>query len=106
MTDHVTESQFASAVEDMLTVFGWRWTHFRPARTAQGYRTPLSGMVGFPDYVCVRDGRVLFFELKSDKGKRTGDQDEWAAALKMCRAVEYWLWHPRNWQEVEDVLRR
>ena len=50
----MTEAQFQNAVTEALTVFGWRWIHFRPARSEKGWRTPLSGAPGFPDLCAVR----------------------------------------------------
>lgn len=73
---------------------------------------------GEPDLRMVhpQQGRVLFVEVKSDKGlirkgkwnkKQTRwlpGQDEWAEALARCRGVEYHLWRPSDWSEIERVL--
>jgi|6_EtaG_2_1085325.scaffolds.fasta_scaffold24485_2 hypothetical protein len=82
----MNESDFASQVEDLLTLFGWRWTHFRPAWSSKGYRTPIRGYKGFPDYVATHPvaRRLLFIELKSDNGKPTPEQDEWLSELQEC----------------------
>ena len=58
----MTERDFSSAVEATLSLLGWRWSHFRAARTRHGWRTPLSGDQGFPDIVAVRDERLAFIE--------------------------------------------
>lgn len=82
----MNESDFASQVEDLLTLFGWRWVHQRPAKTDKGWRTALSGNKGFPDYVATHPvaRRLLFIELKGDNGKTTPEQDEWLSDLQEC----------------------
>ena len=108
--DRMTEADFTTRVEDCLRLFGWRWTHFRPARTEQGWRTALAGDKGFPDYCAVRESqgdepnRLIFFEIKGDGGKLTPEQDEWIRLLSKTGAVVGVFW-PRNWQHLEDLLR-
>ena len=59
-------------VTELATIYGWRWAHFRVARTKYGWRTAVSGPLGagFPDLVLTRerDGRMLMVELKTDTG--------------------------------------
>jgi hypothetical protein len=100
----VTEREFQTAVTDALSVFGWRWTHFRPATTAKGWRTPISGAKGFPDVVAVRDGRVLFLELKTEAGRLTHDQRQWLAELELTGGEAH-CWRPSDWPAIEETLR-
>lgn len=37
---------------------------------------------GFPDCICVKDGRMLVFELKTQKGRVSQKQREWIAAFE------------------------
>ena len=101
----MTETQFASAVEDLLELYGWLWCHFRPAKTDKGWRTALSGHKGLPDYVAAKSGRLLMFELKSAAGKVSQAQQEWLDALKKTKA-EVYLWRPDMWPEIQEVLTR
>ena len=48
---------------------GWRCTHFRPARTARGWRTPLEGQSGYPDLTIARDGDALAPEVKAKRDR-------------------------------------
>jgi hypothetical protein len=100
----VTERDFERAVLETLRLFGWRFTHFRPARTARGWRTPLSGDAGFPDIVAVRDERVLFVELKAEKGRLSDEQGHWLAALGFAGADVH-CWRPSDWPTIEETLR-
>lgn len=88
----MNEADRQASIEAALTVGGWLWTHFRPAWSAKGYRTALSGHPGFPDIVAVHPyrGEPLFLEVKADKGTRTGAQIIWAEALIRAGA-DYWL---------------
>ena len=101
----LTERDFSTAVEDLLSTFGWRWTHFRPARTEHSWVTALSGHKGFLDYIAVRLSRLLIFELKSERGKLTPDQTEWLDALEATGKVEVYIWKPGDWFQILECLR-
>ena len=100
---HTTEKEFSQQVEDLLTLFGWQWCHFRPARTEHGWRTAISGKQGFPDYIAVRGSRILIFELKSYKGKVSDKQQEWLNTLKQCPNLEVFLWRAEE-DSIEEIL--
>lgn len=101
---YTTERDFGKQVEDLLNLFGWRWCHFRPARTEQGWRTALSGYRGFPDYIAVKGNSLLIAELKGDKGKVTLQQQEWLSALRAC-GQEVYVWRPGDIEEIARILR-
>lgn len=60
---------------------------------------------GFPDLVLVRAPRVVFAELKSERGAMRDDQFRWLEALGNCNTVESHLWRPTDLAEIEEVLR-
>lgn len=69
---------------------------------------------GFPDEVFVRGDRLLFVELKTEKGRLSPDQKDWAAALQpFCTPIlsspliEYYLWRPSDWFDgtIERILK-
>ena len=102
---NVTESSFQAAVIDAARLWGWRVAHFRPARTKNGWVTPVAADgKGFPDLVLVRD-RLVMAELKSDTGRLSGDQHEWIAWLEGA-GVETYVWRPADWPLVERTLGR
>ena len=105
----ITEFQFSLQVEDLLKIFGWRWTHFLAARSTKGYITPIKGYKGFTDYVAVRDGILLFIELKSEKGKLTPEQEIWIDMLKAVAkhslGIMVFVWRPSDLQEIIDILK-
>jgi hypothetical protein len=71
----ITESEFLDQVLQYAKLRGWRSAHFRPAKTIDGWRTPVSGDgKGFPDLLLVRGDRVIVAELKVGKNKLTLEQ--------------------------------
>ena len=78
---------------------GWIYYHTHDSRRSPG---------GFPDLVLVRGGKLIFAELKSEKGRVSAAQKVWLAALKVVAdlpgsPVEVWLWRPSDWH---DIVRR
>lgn len=87
----LSERDFQSNVIELAQILGWRVAHFRPAQTKNGrWVTPMQGDAGFPDLVLAKAGRVIFAELKSEKGKATDEQVEWLSEL----LGEGWIGNP------------
>jgi hypothetical protein len=100
-----TERQWQGQVIELAQLYGWRVAHFRPAQTARGWRTPVEADgQGFPDLTMARGSRLLFAELKADRGRTSPDQDKWLQALRFTSA-EVYVWRPRDWTDVCRVLR-
>jgi hypothetical protein len=99
----VTEAQFQRSVIELAQLNGWKVAHFRPAQNAKGvWRTPVAADgAGFPDLVLVKD-RVIFAELKTDKGRVRPDQKEWLEALDRCATTV--IWRPRDWPTILATL--
>ena len=102
----VSEKDFLEQVIDLAHIFGWRVAHFRPARTEKGWRTAVSADgAGFPDICMVRSSRVVYAELKSEKGKIGDAQIEWLEALQGTGKVEVEIWRPSDFDRITEVLR-
>lgn len=103
----MTEMEFMRQVTDLAEIYGWAWVHFRPAQTAKGWRTPVSGPLGkgWVDLVLVRprDGRVLFIELKGEKGKCSIEQLEVHDTLLRAGA-HCETWRPTDFERIQAVL--
>lgn len=99
----MSEAQLVSAILSALKVAGWRAVHFRPARTAHGWRTAMTGDAGVPDIIAVHPRLgVLLIETKSDVGRLRPEQVEWrewceAAALSWPGAIRYAVARPKDW---------
>lgn len=98
----MTERDLQDVVIQTAQLYGWMVTHFRPAKTDRGWRTPLEGDAGFPDLVLARGGEVLIVELKSQRGKVSPMQELWAVAL----GGHYRLWRPSDIPDLVEELKR
>lgn len=88
------EKDFMSAVIELAKLRRWLVYHTHDSRRSEP---------GFPDLVLVRD-RVLFAELKTEKGKITRDQTNWMERLRAAGADAH-IWRPQDWDEIEAALR-
>lgn len=101
----ITEADLQAKVIDLARLRGWRIHAERAARTATGWRTPIQGHAGFPDLVLARRGRLLIAELKSQRGRLEGHQEEWLDELRSVAGVEVHVWRPSDWPDIERTLR-
>jgi hypothetical protein len=81
-----SEASYTATIIGAAKLGGWLVSHFRPARTAHGWRTPLQGHKGFPDLVLVHPvaGRSMFVELKVPPNQLTPEQSSWLLALTLA----------------------
>jgi hypothetical protein len=91
-----TEASFQASVVRYAELMGWRCFHVYDSRRSRA---------GFPDLVMVRRPRVIFAELKSERGKLARDQFDWLRALDQC-GQEVYVWKPSQWQILEKILAR
>ena len=95
------EKAFQSAVVRLARQFGWR-VYF----TWSSMHSP----AGYPDLTMCRPasngqpGRLIFAELKTDRGKLTPAQEEWLADLRAVGAEAH-CWRPSDVDTIAEVLR-
>jgi len=101
----MSEDDLLRGVIDLARCTGYRVCHFRPGRTAWGWRTPIMGDPGFPDVAIAGHGRCIVAELKSSSGTVDPDQAAWHAALVEA-GVEAYVWRPEHWEsgEIRQIL--
>jgi hypothetical protein len=94
----LSEKQFSQQVTDAAKTFGWL-----VYRTWNSQHSP----AGFPDLCMVRLSRIIFAELKSEKGKVSPAQQEWLNALSgHGYHIETYLWRPSQFEdEIVRILR-
>lgn len=97
------EADFQKAIIDLARRLGWRVAHFRVSQTDERWMTPVAADgKGFPDLVLVRE-RIVWIEVKAEKGRVRPDQVEWIDALRNAGA-EVHIWRPSQWTLIEGVL--
>lgn len=101
------ERVFQGQVLQLAALLGWRTFHARPAQNKRGdWRTPVAGDgKGYPDLTLVRGARIIFAELKTNRGALTQEQKDWLRALRRTSA-EVYLWRPRDLDDIHDILQR
>lgn len=94
-----TEKQLQDQILDMAKSLGWLAYHTHDSRRSQK---------GFPDLTLVHEKqrRLLFWELKSQKGRATPEQKVWMATLTAAGHVATII-RPSDWADgvVEKELR-
>ncbi|MFC2153441.1 VRR-NUC domain-containing protein [Actinomycetota bacterium] len=105
----IREDELQAWIGGMLTRFGWRWTHNRPARGSgqNGRVLPTGGSAkGFPDIFAVHpgEGRAIAMELKSMAGRVAPEQEGWIEALN-ASGIEARVVRPDDVDEVEEWVR-
>lgn len=92
----IREAAFQATIIQLAQYHGWRTYHTHDSRHSAG---------GFPDLVLVRSPRLIFAELKTEKGKVSEEQMKWLNELEGT-STEVYLWRPSNWDEIQEVLCR
>ena len=90
------EKDFQASVIKVAKTFGWAYYHTYDSRMS---------VAGWPDLVLCRPPCLIFVELKMEKKYPTKAQRHWGGLLKQCNA-EYYLWRPKNWDDVIARLSR
>lgn len=92
------EKQLQQSVEQLAKLLGWRFYHtYRSTKSVPGY----------PDLtlVNVKQGRLIFAELKSTQGRVSKHQREWLDDLQAA-GQEVYVWRPEQWVDgtIQDIL--
>ena len=100
----MTEEQLLIAITDALDRYNWRWMHIRRSDRAQ-----MMGHPGWPDICAARNGRVLFLELKTEKGRVSPEQREWMRAIcdgwPSIDGADHRVVYPSDLDDVLAMLR-
>jgi hypothetical protein len=92
----MSENDLLTAILDAAKLLGWRRYHVRNSKAGI-----VQGDAGFPDLVLARKGRVIFAELKSERGKLTPAQLAWVDDLD----VAWQLIRPSDLDDFIELLR-
>ena len=90
----MTEKDFQASIIQFAKLRGWLCYHTYDSRKCEP---------GFPDLVLIRGKRILYRELKTDKGRLTPAQKIWGNALDNAGA-DWAVWRPAMKSEIWEVL--
>jgi len=95
-----TEREFQTRVTDLARINGWSVYSVPDSRRAT--------LSGYPDLTMWRttDRRIIFAELKREKGRISPAQEIILGELRALGKVEVYLWKPSDWPEILGTLRR
>lgn len=90
-----TERDLAQAVVQLARLGHWRCYHTYDSRRSTH---------GYPDYTLLKGPRLIFAELKSEKGRVRPEQVGWLDDLSDVPGVECYLWRPSDFDEIVETL--
>ena len=109
MDEQMSEKDFENTVVEYAQRMGWKVIHI-PTIKAENehgevyYLTPYVGDgKGFPDWIFIRE-RVVWPELKKQKGKLSDDQKKWRDWL-LAAKQEWYCWRPSDWEQIVEILK-
>lgn len=109
-TPRQTEKQFQASVVRYAELMGWRtWSDRATNRRRRcpgcgAWTAGARNAAGLPDLILVRRPRLVWVELKSDRGTLRPEQTVWLEELR-ASGQEVYLWRPSDWETIERVLR-
>jgi hypothetical protein len=89
----LTEKQFMAQIIELARLKNWLVYHVFDSRRSES---------GWPDIVLCKD-RVIFVEVKTQKGRLSPAQKSWLDALEKAGA-ECYVWRPADWPAIEKLL--
>ena len=104
MLRQIKESEWQKTVERIARFNGWLVFH-APDNKPDFHGKVQNITAGFPDLVLIKNGVLIFAELKSETGKTSVDQDKWLEAISACKVLAF-VWRPSNIDEVRSFLER
>ncbi len=92
----ITEKDLREQIRDLCKMLGWKfyfsWTSIHSPR-------------GMPDLILAKPPRLIFAELKTDKGQLSEYQKDWIDILSKCPGCEVYLWRPADIEEIARILQ-
>jgi hypothetical protein len=82
----ISEEDFQEVIVGLATTFRWLSWHDNDSRRNDG---------GLPDLIIIRE-RVLWRELKAERGKLKPEQAAWGQRLLRC-GQDWGIWRPSDW---------
>jgi len=96
--DTMLEKEFHDQVAHLMRLNGWSVYSVPDSRRVS--------LAGYPDITAWRGARLIFAELKREKGRISPAQVEVLEELKQIPCAEVYLWKPSDWIRIEATVKR
>ncbi len=90
------EKEWQKRVEGVLKAHNWLCYHTLRSKGS----TP-----GYPDICAVKGKRLLFCELKTEKGRLSAAQNEWMDALARVPCAECYILRPSDFDKLLEIVK-
>lgn len=94
LKNDMSERVFQAHVENLFRNAGWLVYHTHDSRRSEP---------GFPDLVMTNQQRVIFAELKTERGKLRPEQEMWLSWLRIA-GQEVYIWRPSDLGDMSRIL--
>jgi hypothetical protein len=89
------ERDWQRTVVDLAEMYRWRVYHTFDSRRSEP---------GWPDLFCVKPGRAVALELKTQRGRVTAEQYGWLGLLASVPGVDAMLARPSDLERVAQLF--
>lgn len=117
----MTEAELQNLIISLADLTGWRHFHAPDNRPSGNTGRVQRVTPGWPDLTLVRGTRLIFAELKTEKGRVSPEQEVWLAELAAIGqavaflaeqaildgphpSIETYVWRPSDWPAVQQLL--
>lgn len=100
----ISEAALQATVVELLNAFGYQHLHVRRSIGKVRKHVTATSIIGWPDLLAWRPGRIVAMELKSDVGKVTPEQQAVLESLNAA-GVESRVIRPADWLDLVEWLR-
>lgn len=99
----ISEREWQSHVCKIADLKGWRYYHPPDNRPVNGRIQKV--VSGFPDLCLIKNNRMIFAELKRERGIVSEQQEDWIQAIKNC-GIEVYVWRPSDLHDLVAILSK
>ena len=92
------EKDFHEQVAHLMRLEGWSVYSVPDSRRVS--------LAGYPDITAWRGTRLIFAELKREKGRTSPAQDEVLADLQQIPCAKVYIWKPSDFDRIVELVRR
>ena len=90
------EAEFQEQVCHLMRLQGWSVYSVPDSRRVS--------LAGYPDITAWKGKRLIFAELKREKGRTSPAQDEVMGELGLIPCAEVYLWKPSDWDDIVRIV--